>query len=474
MVVGLLRHGSRDPGKSDCRGFERLQEILGQLPEGNKWRGWRNRYDCKRVHSLVQEGMIEHHGIGMRMAKRFPRLFGNYSSGRHKIMSSHLERSSRSAASFAHGAWGGTGPSEMGGYQPVHIQTPSPSTKDLLLRFVDHCPLYEQIIDHRGGLSERDAFLRGEEVGRAAARISARANMPHGQVLSNKEAFSIYTACGFELAHGVKDGLCGLLGEEDVETFEYLDDLKHYYKKAGGHAVNREMACPLLHHMVGALEARANGSSPESTHLMFAHAETLVPLLTRLGLFDGDAHLTSDLDSEKRRKRIFRSSSVTPMAANLFLALYQCSDGPSHVVRAWLNEKPIRIPRCHDSDDYEHGDGRGDGHGDGSRGECPLRLLVERHVANEECSFDHSCGCDGSEGGGEEVCGKGRRSAGADRDCTADRPEEPKSNDTPLASAWPTSIDHITLSSDALSLALATAVASMAVAGAMAWAFMKI
>ena len=89
---------------------------------------------------------------------------------------------------------------------------------------------------------------------------------------------------------------------EDREVLEYLGDLKHYYKvlkkdflinkkflkTSYGFYINYGQATPLLAHMIEIVERFKNDAqSPPCAKLYFGHAETVVPLISLLGLFDG-------------------------------------------------------------------------------------------------------------------------------------------------------------------------------------------
>ena len=102
MITGLARHGSRNPGKSDMKSYQKLREIFSD-PTVNytsefKWlSSWESVYDPQAIHDLVNAGIEEHFGIGERLRKRFPSLFKAYSHRKHRFQSSYMERAARSA-----------------------------------------------------------------------------------------------------------------------------------------------------------------------------------------------------------------------------------------------------------------------------------------------------------------------------------------------------------------------------------------
>jgi hypothetical protein len=102
MIVGLARHGSRNPGKSDMKVYKKLKAIFSDPsvkynPSFEWLRSWESPYDITEVHDLVNAGLEEHFGIGERVRKRFPTLFDTYNFRTHRFQSSHMERAARFA-----------------------------------------------------------------------------------------------------------------------------------------------------------------------------------------------------------------------------------------------------------------------------------------------------------------------------------------------------------------------------------------
>jgi hypothetical protein len=100
MIVGLARHGSRNPGKSDIKSYKKIKSIFSDpsvkyKPSFEWLRYWESAYDITAAHDLVNAGLEEHFGIGERFRMRFPSLFDTYSFRTHRFQSSHLERAAR-------------------------------------------------------------------------------------------------------------------------------------------------------------------------------------------------------------------------------------------------------------------------------------------------------------------------------------------------------------------------------------------
>ena len=96
--------------------------------------------------------------------------------------------------------------------------------------------------------------------------------------------------------------------------------------------------------------------SAPGVSLYFGHAETVLPLLTLLGLFQDDVQLGSDNYLYHKNTRRFRTSFITPFATNLALVAYNCEAGTQdthpnwpenidkHMVQVIMNEHPVPFP----------------------------------------------------------------------------------------------------------------------------------
>lgn len=89
----------------------------------------------------------------------------------------------------------------------------------------------------------------------------------------------------------------------------------------------------------------------------FGHSETVVPLMTALGLYkDNSPLLATNFESMSGRK--FRTSNIAPYSSNIAFAVYACDDlntletgsfkpgSQTFVVKLFVNEKEVTIPAC--------------------------------------------------------------------------------------------------------------------------------
>ena len=94
-----------------------------------------------------------------------------------------------------------------------------------------------------------------------------------------------------------------------VQVLEYLMDLKQYWKRSHGHPISSLSSCPLFHHIFRTLDRagrprrwgtshiecvalvidvaslRSTEELPEPASILVGHAETLLPLISLLGLY---------------------------------------------------------------------------------------------------------------------------------------------------------------------------------------------
>ena len=95
----------------------------------------------------------------------------------------------------------------------------------------------------------------------------------------------------------------------------------------------------------------------------FGHSETLLPLLSLLGLFKDHESLRAD-NYHTQQDRLFRTSLIAPFSSNIFFVLYACNnstethddgafesvtkkeDFNEYKIQFLFKEKPLDIPAC--------------------------------------------------------------------------------------------------------------------------------
>lgn len=175
----LARHGARHfGGKLDAlmndflnKLYVALDDQTWTLNENMTWfRDW-NRPQYVNDKELVNEGMLEHYYIAKRYKAAFPELFPAYYPSDYEVRATFKQRTVQSAYSFMYGLTDeGTGPLAEGstrvnvsttGYLPSGIQIES-NNQDILLRYFDNCPVYEEYYQLELGKKQMDLFKHTE------------------------------------------------------------------------------------------------------------------------------------------------------------------------------------------------------------------------------------------------------------------------------------------------------------------------
>ncbi|THD20202.1 Multiple inositol polyphosphate phosphatase 1 [Fasciola hepatica] len=230
---------------------------------------------------------------------------------------------------------------------------------DRLLRFFDHCKRYkEDIENNKSSVREYKRFRDGPEVRRVARGVMSRHLLTPTE-FNESDVHLMYSVCSFEVAAETnpfkqRSPWCDFFRPSELPIYEYMADLKHYWLKSYGYELNYVQSCPLVGEMLSQIrqaaylyktsrsEDRSARRVPQAT-FWFGHAETLLPVVAALGLFNDSVgaselqHLTADgFDHWQAKRRMnpspptmFRSGHIAPFAGNLALQLYHCPNAVS-------------------------------------------------------------------------------------------------------------------------------------------------
>ncbi|KAL9544841.1 hypothetical protein MBANPS3_007425 [Mucor bainieri] len=344
----VIRHGTRYPVSS---GMESINNALLTLNQSNNldlmgWlNGYKNEYLPSRTGQLDENGQQEEYLIGRRFAKTYPQFIrslvdsdSTIVSQRLKISSSWSSRTLQSAQAFSVGAFEG-----LGTLGPANLMTVPvfsfQENNDSLIAFHKTCPRWQK---EAKPLTNQ---IMEPVIQRLVSPIASRLTIELDIAVTVTDVQDFHDACTSEVSmHHTIDTFCKLFTRQDIVTLEYLDDLKHYYKYSYGLPdLNEKMACDLGKYIVASINAMVEKKEEAfKLDVKFGHSETLLPLRTLLGLYQGS--LSPNSSNQEIEDRQFKLSNFGYFANNIAIQLL--SKEGLFYVRILDNEKPILLPGC--------------------------------------------------------------------------------------------------------------------------------
>ncbi|XP_037547240.1 multiple inositol polyphosphate phosphatase 1b [Nematolebias whitei] len=348
-VTAVIRHGTRYPTLKNIRRIHNLSALV--RTEGSDGSGWlrdlrRTRWeDVYPEHmdgQLAEKGRKDLRLLALRLSSLFPSLLSeeNMRTRRLRLLSSSKPRCVGSVEAFQDGLLQLHGRRHV---PPEYVQ----QVDDGLMRFFERCRGYVDGVEkNRTALIEVVKFKHGDEMEALRRRTAEILGVPLHRLTPDLVEAAFFL-CSYELSiRSVLSPWCFLFDESDAKVLEYKSDLKQFWKRFHGHRINSMSSCPLFHHVFRTLDKagrprRATEAAPEPASILVGHAETLLPLLSLLGLYKDPTPPTAS-NYQSQHGRSFRSSRIVPYAANLLFVLYDCQRGPR--LQLLMNETPVRFP----------------------------------------------------------------------------------------------------------------------------------
>ena len=349
----LARHGSRYPTTDVWLQITSLESLLNKYKDQLRvpWmKTWKNKIPLKSTGLLSELGISEHQRLGQNFSTMFKSALSPYNPNVIRFRSTHVSRTSQSGFAFGNGMNGFVDPDVIP--EPV-IPISKSAQDDIEMAYFNNCPRYEREVTNNETSKQEQKLWGKEQFPAVAARVEAITGIPKEELIKDDNIYSMWRACNFDVLVFEKvDGWCSLFVEQDAVIFEYYYDLKKYYVSGPGIELSWKVSGALLYDIVTSLEKSAGEPQPDdyvpTATLRFAHGETVVPLVTLLGLYSGDGKpLTHDWTMNEITNRIWKASAITPMATNLAFAQYRCPNmGDGTYIELFQNEKSTPVPGC--------------------------------------------------------------------------------------------------------------------------------
>lgn len=264
---------------------------------------------------LTAAGWNEMEALAQRYKAAFPTIFSaTYSTQDYLFRSTGDQQNEFSLRAFADGLFG------LNGHEQIQFEDiPQP---DLFMRPYQNCPLYREINAVR---VEREAFLQGPEYQEMIVQVSTKLGFHHSNVLRIGDIIALSLHCKLEQIWDMNSTspFCTAFSVANAQVIEYSEDVDMYYRIGYGRpeyrALYENLMCFQIQDMMRFIQS--NDINDHKARLFSGHVTSFLILL-HFEAFDGDAPLTRH-NMAQQMQRVWKSSNILPMTANLAVIRYE-------------------------------------------------------------------------------------------------------------------------------------------------------
>ena len=273
-------------------------------------------------------GIEEQRGIAERMYAKYPALFENTTI---EAISTYSPRAIMSMYSFTHRL------AQLSGN--VEIATSAGDRHSAVLRPFDNNEKYMAFRNDTTWKNIYDQYYKTE------CPVSVARRLVNEDFDVSEDALRELSTCVYSLIAGMSSmgidfDYTPFMSDEEYENLWSIDNLHHYllYSASTVSTIPAELAIPLIEQIVEDADRVIDGKKPVAANLRFAHAETLMPLLSLLQI-ENCYYITHYFDQVKLN---WQDYNIVPMAANLQFVFFKTDKGNIYV-RTDLNETPVHL-----------------------------------------------------------------------------------------------------------------------------------
>ncbi|KAI9209385.1 histidine phosphatase superfamily [Polychytrium aggregatum] len=331
QIQMIIRHGTRNPGRSDILSFKDIEGFLRTQRPAAGWsrypwmQNWTSPFQPEDESLLTRSGEEQLYRLGSRLADRFQAFLEPYSPNLYDFRASDKSRTVQSAQAFAFGLFRRPGAAnECPRPATIHCST-LPASMDYEIEPAANCKAWEGQVLNSTRPSSESAAWRKRFLPDITARVQDRAGIP----FTNEHVSAMFKLCAFQVAvQDIRNEWCSLFSEDDFQRLDYADDLKHWMQFSYSFPINRVMACSLATNiangLVEAIDALASNRQRRLGIFRFGHSETLLFLFTQLGLYEDTEPLTANMTRHLLYDRQFRTAAISPFGSNVLIELVHC------------------------------------------------------------------------------------------------------------------------------------------------------
>ncbi|KAI8912468.1 histidine phosphatase superfamily [Gorgonomyces haynaldii] len=309
----VSRHGDRFPTKSKLQGMLDLQAFLDKQQIEPFY-----RVPINQTEQLAPVGGDRLITFGQRFRSYYPWAHDVQAS----VFSSNVPRCLDSTQAFLKGL-----------DTTANVTVIADRSKDFDLNPTKSCPRYDREALAVPVPSVQERVNQVTEVLSTAIGVS----------MTPEQATSLMDLCAAELVLTDSHPACRYFGQEERLVFQAQDDLESYFELSYGTPINKDLSCSLLTTI--AKEIKQSLLSDNATlSLRFTHAESIVPLVTTLGLFEDQ--ISANSSWQAIRDSPFKVSHFSPFMGNVIFEVYKCEEP---MIRVLVQEQEQRVPWCKDA-----------------------------------------------------------------------------------------------------------------------------
>ncbi|XP_076292220.1 multiple inositol polyphosphate phosphatase 1-like isoform X1 [Lasioglossum baleicum] len=354
QVWMLATHGTRCASRMEILEMISLTEVQSQIINNHESRG--NGHLCdrdlenlkrwkpddylviERAEVLTPQGVEDMRLLARRLQSNFPHLL--QTSAGNITLDNYVFKTAEGRTSmdqFIKGLFGDT--AAMLGEEV--------SVNDTLLSAYRTCNIWD-VESNNVSVVEVSRFEEEPQFQSLIQNVSRRLGFLYP--IPKRSILTMYDVCRYEKSWTVTklSPWCAVFNKEELRVLEYHEDLYYYYQAGYGREINAHLGSTLLQDMMNhfwKVEQDKDSAEPNGV-FYFSDIISLQNLLATLSINKDSSRLTA-YNYDNMAKRQWRTSFISPFAANLVAVFYKCDgDSQPNKVMFYLAEKLVMLDGC--------------------------------------------------------------------------------------------------------------------------------
>ena len=230
----------------------------------------------------------------------------------------------------------------------TNVDLPPPIDNKDLLHFYKNCKKIQKTIFQKRKTEVEVKKLFRSYTLPSLKRLVENVNKRLGyriKTVSFKAVELMWDMCRWEMSWYKSNwAWCAIFTRDEMKLFEDNDDLFFYLQDGYAYNITREMTGVLLNDLLSKLKDNREDTSVGNSRFYFAHSETFLPFLTRLGIARDHPPLSVDNLPDERK---WRTSLIGGESSNLAVVGMRC--GEREKIKFYLNERVVNVDGCKDN-----------------------------------------------------------------------------------------------------------------------------